>query len=128
MRLRFDEAKAAQSAALILKMRGGTMHYLKLIKILYLLDRAALFKWGSPVTTDHHASMDNGPVVSNILSLITEEKRAKPIWAQYISPPLGDFEVTLQKADFPTDRLSLAEEKLIGEIYQEYGFRNRWAF
>jgi len=125
MRLRFDEAKATQAAALVLKLRGGQMHYVKLIKILYLVDREALRRWGIPVTTDHHASMDNGPIVSKILDLITEEN-PKPVWSRYISPPLGDYEVKLLSNDVPNDRLSRAEEKLIDDVYKEYGHKNRW--
>lgn len=122
--LRFDEAKATQAAAYFLKLRGGQMHYIKLIKLLYLTDREALVRWGVPVTTDRHVSMDNGPVTSRILNLITED-RPKPIWARYISAPLGDYEVKLL-ADAPTDRLSRAEEKLMQEIFDQYGHRNRW--
>lgn len=104
------------------------MHYIKLIKLLYLIDRAALVKWGRPITTDHHVSMDHGPVGSIVYRLITEEKRDKPIWSQYITPPLGEFEVALKAlgSDPPKDRLSRAEENLIDEVYTEYGYRNRW--
>lgn len=125
MGLRFDEAKATQLAALILRKRGGKIHYIKLIKLLYLIDRQALLQWGIPVTTDHYVSMDHGPVVSNIYSLITEEKQ-KPVWAKYISQPLGDYEVALLNEDCPTDRLSKAEENLVNEVYEKYGYRNRW--
>ncbi len=68
--LRFDEEKATEAAALILSLRGGQMHYMKLIKLLYLLDREALSRWGIPVTTDTYVSMDHGPVVSAIYNLI----------------------------------------------------------
>jgi uncharacterized phage-associated protein len=122
--LRFDEAKATQSAAYFLRLRGGQMHYIKLIKLLYLADREALLRWGVPITTDRHVSMDNGPVTSKILNLITED-RPKPIWSQYISAPLGEYEVRLLK-EAPTDRLSRAEEKLMREIFGQYGHRNRW--
>ena len=124
MPLRFDEAKATQAAAKFLALRGGRMHYLKLIKLLYLLDRAALLRWGIPVTTDRYVSMDHGPVVSRIYSLITEEI-PKPVWAEYISAPMGEYEVQLQRGA-PTDRLSRAEERLIEEIHREYGHRSRW--
>lgn len=50
MRPRFNEAKSAQLAAVILQMRGGTMHYMKLIKLMYLVDREALISWGRPLT------------------------------------------------------------------------------
>jgi len=124
MSLRFDEVKATQAAALVLKMRGGRMHYLKLIKILYLVDRAALLRWGIPVTTDRYISMDHGPVVSRIYNLITDDK-PKPVWARYISQPIGEYEVELL-SEAPTDRLSRAEETLIQEIYEQYGYQNRW--
>jgi len=124
MALKFDETKATQAAAFLLRMRGGRMHYLKLIKLLYLADRAALLRWGIPISTDHYVSMDHGPVLSNIFNLITDDKR-KPVWAKFISAPLGDYEIELLE-DAPTDRLSRAEEKLLGEIYAEYGYRNRW--
>jgi uncharacterized phage-associated protein len=124
MSLNFDESKATQVAAAVIHRRGGTIHYLKLIKLLYLIDRAALIRWGVPVTTDRYVSMDHGPVLSNIYKLIVEDK-PKPVWAKYISQPLGDYEVQLL-ADPPTDKLSRAEEGLIEEIYREYGYRNRW--
>ncbi|MGH9491967.1 MAG: Panacea domain-containing protein [Terriglobales bacterium] len=122
--LRFDEAKATQAAAYFLHLRGGQMHYIKLVKLLYLTDREALLRWGAPVTTDRHVSMDNGPVTSRILNLITED-RAKPVWSEYVSAPLDDYEVRLLK-EAPTDRLSPAEEKLMREIFERYGHRNRW--
>lgn len=121
---RFDEAKATQAAAFILKLRGGQMHYLKLIKLLYLADRQALIRWGIPITTDRYVSMDNGPVLSNVLNLITEEV-PKPVWGRFISAPLGEYEVRLLE-NAPTDRLSRAEENLLREIYEQYGHRNRW--
>lgn len=127
MSLPFDEAKATQAGIAILRMRGGRMHYIKLIKLLYLVDREAILKWGAPITTDHWVSMKNGPVGSNVLNLITEETREKPIWSKYISPPLGDWEVELKtNVNFPNDCLSRAEENLIKKVYDEYGYRNRW--
>jgi uncharacterized phage-associated protein len=124
MHLQFDEAKATQSAAFFLRLRGGQMHHIKLIKLLYLADREALLRWGAPITSDRYVSMDNGPVLSRVLNLITDD-RPKPVWSQYISAPMGDYEVQLVK-DFPTDRLSRAEERLITEIFEQYGYRNRW--
>jgi Protein of unknown function (DUF4065) len=124
MSLRFDEAKATQAAAYFLDLRGGRMHYIKLIKLLYLADREALLRWGQIFTTDHHVSMPNGPVTSRILNLITDD-RPKPFWSEYISAPLGDYEVELRKKA-PTDRLSRAEENLMRELFQQYGYRNRW--
>jgi uncharacterized phage-associated protein len=124
MAVRFNEGKATQAAAFFLKLRGGQMHYIKLIKLLYLADREALIRWGLPFTTDRHVSMDNGPVTSRILSLITEDC-PKPVWSKYISAPLGEYEVRLLE-QAPTDLLSRAEENLMSEIFEKYGHMNRW--
>ncbi len=102
------------------------MSYLKLIKLLYLLDREALLRWGRPVTTDRHVSMDNGPVVSRIYDLIREEPApgTDPIWRHYISAP-QEYEVALI-AEPLIDELSTAEEELIQEIFSKYGKMTRW--
>lgn len=125
MFLRFDETKAVQAASFVLSMRGGRMHYLKLIKLLYLADRKALLQWGVSVTTDRFVSMDHGPVVSNILNLITKKDSRKAVWGKFISEPFGDDEVELKKKA-PVDRLSRAEENLLREVYAQYGYQNRW--
>jgi uncharacterized phage-associated protein len=128
MGLRFDEEKATQVAGCFLALRGGRMHYLKLIKLLYLLDRTSLIERGIPITTDRYVSMDHGPVVSNIYNLMIEDDpRMKPIWGKYISPPLGDYEIELLvKDDLKPSRLSRTERRLIQRVFEEYGQRNRW--
>jgi len=102
------------------------MSYLKLIKLLYLADREALHRWGFSITTDRYVSMDHGPVVSNIYNLILSEEPAKPFWSQYITPPLGEYEVALRNGEVPENQLSRAEEKLLTEIYGTYGTWSRW--
>ena len=126
MVLQFNERRATEATARFLKLRGGRMSYLKLIKMLYFLDREALLRWGRPVTTDRYVSMANGPVVSRIYELIREEPApgTDPIWHHYISTPQG-WEVALL-AEPETDELSRAEEALIDEIYAVYGKMTRW--
>lgn len=122
----FNEKKLTEAAALFLKLRGGKMHYLKLLKLLYLADREALLRWGRPISTDRYVSMKHGPVLSNAYDLISEEPAPEEhgIWAQFISAPT-DYEVRLLRNP-PNDELSPAEENLIREIFQGFGYRNRW--
>ncbi len=126
MVLRFNERRATEAAAKFLQLRGGRMSYLKLIKLLYLLDREALLRWGRPVTTDRYVSMDNGPVVSRIFDLIREEPApgTDPVWRHFISAP-SNYEVSLT-AEPEIDELSPAEESLIEEIFAKYGRLSRW--
>lgn len=125
--MRFNEAKATQAAARLLRNRGGRMSYMKLIKLLYFADREALLQWNRSITTDVYVSMDNGPVVSKIYNLIQEEDRpgSRGIWSQYISHPNG-FDVELLSANPPLEELSEAEENLLDRIFEKYGHLNRW--
>jgi uncharacterized phage-associated protein len=121
----FDERKATEAAAFLLRMRGGRMSYLKLIKLLYLADREALGRWGFSVTHDRYVSMPHGPVVSNTYDLMIDEGE-KPFWSKYITPPMGQYELELTGEECPTDKLSPAEEKLLTDIFDRFGRMSRW--
>src|SRR5262249_40766404 len=111
---------------LLLKLRGGRMSYMKLIKLLYLVDRTALIRWGRPVTFDSYCSLPYGPILSRTLNLITEgaPPEEPSIWSTCISEP-QHYEVALT-SECSTGELSQAEEDLIGEIFSRYGQMNRW--
>src|ERR1700712_384885 len=97
--MRFNEAKATQAAARLLRNRGGRMSYMKLIKLLYLADREALARWGRPITTDSYVSMKHGPVLSGVLNLITDGEdpaAGQTFWSRHISEP-EHFEVSLRE-------------------------------
>lgn len=129
IRLRFNEAKAAQAAARLLFLNGRPMKYMKLLKLMYLVDREALIRWGRPVSTDRYVSMSYGPVLSTTLDRINHGERPgsqKP-WHELISR-VGDYSVGLKnrKETPPDSELSRAEEDLIREIFEAYGHRDQW--
>ena len=99
---------------------------MKLIKLMYIVDREALLRWGRPISTDRYVSMDHGPVLSKTLDLINAGKdpKEKGVWFKHISEPRG-YVVTLVK-DSPLDELSRAEEKLIREVDQKFGHKDKW--
>lgn len=126
MRPRFREDKATQAAALLLTWAGGSMNYMKLIKLLYLGDRTALLRWGRPISFARAVSMKHGPVLSEVLNLINEGSApgAEPIWSRTISAP-ANYEVRLNAACEAED-LSDAEEAVLREVYDEYGPIHHW--
>ncbi len=125
-RLRFNEKKATQAAARLLRLRGGRMSYMKLIKLLYLADREALLRWGRPISTDRYVSMDHGPVLSRVFNLTSDgdDPERPSVWAESISAP-SNYEVEL-KGEAGNDELSEAEEALLDEIFQQHGDLTRW--
>jgi uncharacterized phage-associated protein len=129
MRARYREDKATQVAARLLKLRGGTMSHLKLIKLLYLVERESLLRFGRPITNDRLVAMPYGPVVSATLDRINSPElyEADSYSSRYITPK-RDHEVSLRDGDdVPNGMLSPADEALIDDVFQKYGHLDRWA-
>ena len=126
MLLHYRQERATQAAARLLKLRGGTMAYMKLLKLLYLADRKALLEHGRPITYDRFVSMDHGPVLSQTYNLIVAEEAPEghSYWRQYISEP-SNYEVSLVK-DAPNGALSRAQEGILESVFAEFGSMNRW--
>jgi len=119
--LLYNERRSTQAAAVFLKKAGGKLNYMVLIKFLYLLDREALLKWGTPVTGDSYLSMRWGPLLSRTHDLITEElpedEAASSFWKKHIQQE--NWEVVLQH-DPGNDELSEADEELIGSVFDHF--------
>ena len=118
MRMTFDEVKATQTAASLLRLAGGRLQYLALIKMLYRLDREALKRWGFPVTTDHYVSMKLGPVTSEIYDLVkVKGEPARPsFWSSHIRRDGYDAVLAADPSD---SELSPAEDGLIAEVFTQ---------
>jgi uncharacterized phage-associated protein len=124
----FDEVKATQTAAAFLRLAGGSLQYLALIKLLYKADREALRRWGLPITTDRYASLKFGPVTSRIYDLIkaSGSPSAHPtFWSRHISKA-GQYNVSLS-SDPGDSELSRAEHRLIAELYACDGAKDGFA-
>lgn len=121
---RYDETKAVQLAARLLQLRGGRMSYLKLLKLMYIVDREALLRRGKSVTSDSYVSMRFGPVLSNTYSCISEGRPSRTLWDDYIRT-IPDHEIELI-ASPSTEALSEEECALIEEIFATFGGKSRW--
>jgi uncharacterized phage-associated protein len=126
MNLVFDELKATQTAAHFLRLAGGSLNYLLLIKLLYGTDREAIKRWGLPVTTDKYSAMKLGPVTSAIYDRIKASSNPKAhasLWSSHIQKSDNPMLVKLT-CDPGDSELSRAEEKLIDEIFATHGAKN----
>lgn len=124
---RFRQAKTTQLACEFLRLAGGRMSYMKLIKLLYLVDRRSLLERGVPVTYDRYVSMRHGPVLSRTLDLINygSNPSEESYWEAHVDQD-SRYEVAL-KTDCPVDELSPAELDLARAVYAEFGGMDRWA-
>lgn len=116
---RFDLEKATQAAAKFIKLAGGKMKYLKLIKLLYLADRDAIRILEQPISGDKYYSLKYGPILSRVKNLINEEEEPGEYWKKHISAP-NDYNVKLN-SDPGDEALSEAEDEIIESIFKSYG-------
>lgn len=114
----FSEKKITEAAGYLLRLSGGSQSHMKLLKLLYIADRRALARWGFFVSDDNHVSMEYGPVLSNTYNLIKGQMDGA-FWRSHISPRVNN-QVRLLKGT-STDSLSRAEERLLDEVFAEFG-------
>lgn len=120
----FNEAKAAQAAAMLLERHERTMPYIKLIKLLYLADRQSLIETGSPITGDRFVSMKHGPVLSRVLDLIGHPPPPEhSIWHACIRRERHDA-VLIDSVG--SDQLSEYEISVLEEVFQAHGAEKPW--
>lgn len=129
IRFSFRERKTAQAAAHLLKLAGGQMYYILLLKLLYLADRQSLIDVGHPITGDGLVSMDSGPVLSQTYNLISEEPNPffgfGQHWNEYITQP-AEYKVHSRKPEPENDELSKYQLNLLNNIYRAFGGWDRW--
>jgi len=125
--LRFDIKKATEVACQFLKREGGTINIMKLVKLVYLLDRLSVARRGIPVVGGTYFSLPNGPITSELLDLINTGSLwgAKECnWEEFISDR-QDHNVTMAKEP-PPDHLAPAELDLIDAVYREHGTKDQF--
>ena len=122
IRFNFNERKAVQAAGRLILQCGGEMNYMALIKLLYLVDRESLLRFGRPVTGDAVVAMKQGPVLSAIFDRVSQKKQRLPksAWHNFIPRP-APYVYTVRFSGTPdVSALSEAEVALIDEIYTKH--------
>ncbi|MBI2925923.1 MAG: SocA family protein [Verrucomicrobia bacterium] len=127
MNCRFNIVKATEAACLFLDRAGGRMNVMRLVKLIYLLDRLSLDRRGIPVVGGDYLSMRNGPVTSEVLDLINEGRlyhESDARWEESISDRENHDVALLRLPE--REQVSAAEVKLVDEIWAAHGAKNQW--
>jgi uncharacterized phage-associated protein len=121
----FDERKTAVAAGLLLKEAGGSMPYIRLIKLLYLADRESWRTLGRPITGDEYFAMKYGPVLSRTLDLVKMDNPEGP-WGRIVQRS-GPHDVSLREGpDADLGPLSDAEIEILKAAHNLYRDLDRW--
>ncbi len=126
MNFKFDAKKATQVACLFIQKEADSINIMKLVKLIYLLDRLSIVRRGIPVVGGDYFSMKNGPVISEILDLINSGTLyfVKTDWKKYISDRENHMVTIVESPG--TDQLSESEKKMINQIYLQHGEKNQY--
>jgi len=73
----FREDKTTQMAAQFLKLSGGKLEYIHLLKLMYIADKEMVIRWGMPITYDTWAALPFGPILSETYNLTKKQPREK---------------------------------------------------
>jgi len=129
MRPWFNVRKAAQMAAFFAKQEGGTINVLKLVKLIYLANRAAMEKFDFPLVNDNLVSMDHGPVNSMTFDYINGFQQDRDAWEEFVTDRSG-YAVGLVNPKLSVDDLdemSAADLDALNETWQSFGRFEKWA-
>ena len=122
---RFKFERSLQAAAYFVRLAGGEMHYIHLLKLLYIADREYLAKYGEMITGDQVFAMKHGPVLSNILNLIKGKVPRSDEWARHLQTLPESHRIRL--IDDPrTGSLCRASRELMDDVFDRYGSMPRF--
>ena len=114
----FNERKALAAATYLLAQNGGTMNYMRLLKLLYFADRMSFQEYGRPITGDRYVAMKLGPVLSTVYDRIKDG-----VWGERIRKIRCDLR--LVGPEF-IDPLSEAEIAILDEVTRTFRTLDHW--
>ena len=116
----FRSRKAAQMCAYFAVENGGTIEKLKLIKLMYLGERAFLSKHHHPMLFDELYSLPHGPICSSTLHGVDGHIHEE-IWSEYITRN-GNLVVAIKSLERDDlDEISDAELEVISDTWGNLG-------
>src|SRR6266850_4679746 len=122
--MQFNEKKAAQVSAFFLHRARGQLEILKLMKLMYLAERASYKKFGEPLIGDKLVSMDNGPALSITLNhmnqFIPSEANGWDAWISDRNNYLVSLKKEIRDPKEELLQLSDAELELLDSVWKEF--------
>ncbi|MEQ1752244.1 MAG: Panacea domain-containing protein [Prosthecobacter sp.] len=122
----FDIDKAAQVAHFFVSSEGGEMDILKLVKLIYLADRASLQSRRTPIVGGAFYSLKHGPVTEEVLDLINDGTPGTDSpWERLISDR-ANHRLAVREPLLEYDALSVSEMGVLKEVWKRFGQHGKW--
>lgn len=115
----YSSNKVLQEIVYLLSLNNNRMNLLKLMKELYLIDRASIDERESSVSNDIFVSMPHGPVLSQTLNMLYDLPNNK--WSEHLDKVEARFFPDIQiKKSMEFDCLSPKDCQYIQEISKKF--------
>lgn len=120
----YDDRRAAQSAAFLLQLAGGSLEILKLTKLLYLSERLSYERYGEPLTGATPYALNQGPVLSEIYDRTKRTENLNETWRTWITGRNGNHIILDHQIVDPSEELfalSRADFKVMSAVWNDFG-------
>lgn len=125
----YNPVKAAQVIAyLALKTAGHSLNVLKAIKLVYLVDRDSIKRWGAPVLDECRVSMPRGPVNSMTYAHVNGEYDLDACgWSNFLEDR-ANHQVAVKAGivEDDLDELSDADIQCLEAVWGQFGAMDQW--
>jgi uncharacterized phage-associated protein len=119
----FREDRATAAAWRFVELHGGSIPHVKLMKLLYFVERRWLIERGTTIFEDSFFAMDEGPVLSEVYNCMKDPSNGTSVgdtWRLVLSQI--DNETITRKGELnPSQYLTQAQLKLVDAIWDQYG-------
>jgi uncharacterized phage-associated protein len=124
----YNSRKAAQIAAFFAMREGGNIPVLKVVKLIYLAERAFLDAYDASMLNDQLVSMEHGPVNSITLNRINGAGDDGSEWAEFVTDRAFHRISIANKimTEEALDELSRAELKVLAATWDRFGHMDQW--
>ena len=121
----FNFKKTIQAAAYLLSGRAASRdNYMRVLKLLYLADRASLARRGVPISGDTPWAMERGPVPGRAYDLIKGSDPQAQEWSAFIIRDGYDIAKVREPGNM---ELSRAEINVLEEVAEHFRGLDKWA-
>jgi uncharacterized phage-associated protein len=122
----FDQEKAIQAVAFLLKQKPDTNrsdNYMRILKLLYFADRESIRETGLPITGDSFVALPHGPTLSRMCDLVRQKAPGGIEWDKYIERDGYDIRLI---NDPGNGKLCRYEIELLERIWDENRELGEW--
>ncbi len=127
----FDIEIAGQISAWFINeqnQRSQQMPHLKLMKLLYLVERTSIQTHKELIFGDRLVSMNNGPILSRTLDFMQGYEKPNNGWDKWVSPKENHKVSLARKFDLEDlDLLSEAIIEILKKVWSKHADKDEWA-